>query len=376
MTDHRNAESSLNILQIISGRSVNGALVYCKILSERLSAKGHNVTIVCRPKSWVAANVNRSKIRVVESSMAKFPLSEFNRIRAIMNQEETHLIHSHMTRAQNFAIGLKMLTGVPVVATAHNRHFEIHWNFNDFVIANSKSTYDYHSRINRVPPSRMETIHCCADFDRFEKVDEESIAGVRSRLRLCADDFLVCVVGEFAIRKGHVHLIKALPKIVEQVPNLKVVFVGRFGRKQPHVRQMRKMILERGLQGRIKWVGRQSNVADYMAASQMTIVPSIEEPLGLVAIESQLANTPVVASATGGLKEIVKHEETGLLFSNSKHDALADSVIRLAHDEALRNRLAEQGLNYASTNFAPGRLIDQVEAVYNRILAQINRQAA
>ena len=100
--------SRLNILQIISGRSVNGALVYCKILSERLVELGHKVTIVCRPEAWIAANVDQNKIRVVESTMARFPPTEFRRIRSIVKQEKIDLIHSHMTRAQNYAIALKL----------------------------------------------------------------------------------------------------------------------------------------------------------------------------------------------------------------------------------------------------------------------------
>ena len=317
----------MNILQIISGRSVNGALVYCKILSERLIERGHKVTIVCRPKAWIGANVDQNKIRVVESTMAKFPFAEFNRIKELIRQEKIDLIHSHMTRAQNYGVALKVATGVPVIATAHNRHFEVHWNFNDYVIANSKSTFDYHKRINRIPSKRMETIYCCSDFDRFGKISQKSIQHVRTRLRLQPSDLLVCIAGEIALRKGHIHFVKALPKILNSVPNLKVVFVGRFGRKQAHVRQMRKLILESGLANRIKWVGRKSNVADYMAASQISIVPSIEEPLGLVAIESLLANTPVIASDTGGLKEIIKHNETGILVPPADHNALANAVI-------------------------------------------------
>ena len=175
-----------------------------------------------------------------------------------------------------------------MVATAHNSQLQAHWNFNDFVIANSQSTFDYHSRINRIPQHRMETIYCCSDFERFENVNQDSIQRVRSRLRAQPNDFLVCIAGEIAIRKGHIHFVKALPKIVQRVPNLKAVFVGRFGRKQSHVRQIRKLILESGMANRIKWVGRQNNVADYMAASQVSLVPSLDEPLGLVAIESLL----------------------------------------------------------------------------------------
>ncbi len=360
----------MNILQIISGRGVNGALVYCKILSEQLVARGHRVTVVCKPKSWIASNVDRRHVEVVESSMARFPFHEFRRIKSLIQSQRIELIHSHMTRAQNFAVALKYLTGTPVVATAHNRHFELHWNFNDFVIANSRSTYDYHSTINRVPSRRMATIYCCSDYERFEAVTPDSIAVVRKKLRLNNDDFLISVIGEIAIRKGHKYFLQALPEIIEQVPNLKVAFVGRFGRKQPHVRQLRRFILDNDLAGRVRWVGRQKNVSDYAAASEITVVPSIEEPLGLVAIEALMAGTPVVASETGGLTEIVRPNQTGLLFPPTDSLALAKAVIRLAKDAGWRKALGERGRQQMIDRFAPEKLIDQVEDVYRRFLPQ------
>lgn len=358
----------MNILQIVSGRGVNGALVYCKLLSEELASRGHQVTLLCRPTSWMQSHVDRRAVDVIESNLARFPLTELRRMAAFIGERNIDLVHTHMTRAQNFGIGLKLMTGVPVVATAHNRHFELHWNFNDYVIANSRSTFDYHARVNRIPGHRMETIYCCTDYDRFKDVPAAAVTRVRQRLRLESDDFLIGVIGEIAQRKGHWHLVRALPTIASQLPNLKVVFVGRFGRRQPHVRKIRNYLVNNGLAGVTKWVGRQSNVADYMAACELTVVPSVEEPLGLVAIESLMAGTPVVASCTGGLTEIIKHNQTGLLVPVGDEAAIAQAVVALANDSQFRNRLAMQGREHVFHTFSPKHLIDQVESVYNHLL--------
>jgi glycosyltransferase involved in cell wall biosynthesis len=133
------------------------------------------------------------------------------------------------------------------------------------------------------------------------------------------------------------------------------------------VRKIRKFILQNGLAGRIKWVGRRSNVAEYMAACQLTVVPSIEEPLGLVAIESLLVGTPVVASNTGGLGEVVRDRESGLLVPPADPKALAEAVIALAGDASARSRMGTNGRCYAEAVFSPAHLIDRVEEVYRRI---------
>ena len=355
-------------MQIISGRGVNGALVYCKMLCEDLVERGHHVTLVCRQNSWMSENVDSSRVRIIESSLDKLSPGEIHRMAKQVNLHQIDLMHSHMTRGQNFGVLLKLVTGVPVVATAHNRLFQLHWNLNDFVIANSQSTFDYHSRVNRVPESRMEVVYCCSDLERMAAVDKQQANRIRQQLGIRPEQLLIGLVGEMAVRKGHIHLVRALPEILKAVPDAKVVFLGRFGRKQSHVKKIRRFLLDNGLVGVTKWLGRRSNVAQYMAACDMTVVPSLEEPLGLVAIESLMAKTPVVASRTGGLQEVILDNQTGLLVEPCDEQAIAKSVIRLAQDPLLRQRLAEQGKAHVLQTFAPDQLLNSVVKIYERIL--------
>ena len=367
---------NLNIMQIISGRGVNGALVYCKMLCEQLVERGHRVTLVCRENSWMSENVDSSKVQIIESSLEKFSPSELKRMSSLARKHRIDLIHTHMTRGQNFGVMLKLMTGIPVVATAHNRLFQLHWNLNDYVIANSQATFDYHARINRIPASRMEVVYCCSDLERLTHVNSDQAMAIRENLRVKQDQFLIGMIGEFATRKGQIHLIRALPRILKEVPDARVVLLGRFGRRQAHVKKIRRFILENNLAGVAKWLGRKSNVAQYMTACDVTVVPSLEEPLGLVAIESLMAKTPVVASRTGGLKEVVIDGQTGLLVPPGDENAIAAAVIRLAKDKGLREQLSQNGYEHVCKTFAPSNLIDQVADIYQRILSKTGRLAA
>ena len=354
-------------MQIISGRGVNGALVYCKMLCEELVSRGHQVTLVCRENSWMSDNVDPSRVRIIESSLEKFSPGEIRRMSLLVKQHGIELIHTHMTRGQNFGVLMKMMTGVPVVATAHNRLFQLHWNLNDYVIANSQATFDYHARVNRIPASRMEVVYCCSDLDRMSQVEPAQALAIRQQLGVQPDQVLIGLIGEFAIRKGHIHFVRALPGILDQVPDAKVIFLGRFGRRQAHVRKIRQFLLENDLAGTTKWLGRKSNVAQYMAACDLTVVPSLEEPLGLVAVESLMAKTPVVASKTGGLQEVIIDGETGLLVPPADEIGLAKAVVRLARDPELRSHLATKGYQHVCQNFALEKLIDEVVNIYRRV---------
>ena len=127
------------------------------------------------------------------------------------------------------------------------------------------------------------------------------------------------------------------------------------------------MLLDHNLQNRVEWLGRRDNVEDFMTLFDLTVVPSIQESLGLVAIESLAAGTPVIAANTGGLPEIVRHEETGLLFPPEDSNALGDAIIRCLQDEPLRKRLAEAGRQHVLNRFSPPALVAQIEATYRQV---------
>lgn len=367
----------MNILQIISGRSINGALTYCKFLSEILIANGHNVSVLCRKDGWIE-HQSIPGVEFFHSEMDR-SRSEISRVAQWAQTKNFDVLHTHMSRAHAFGVLLKLKTGVPVIATAHNRSIQLHWTFNDYVIANSEATCRYQKRINRVSGKRIETVHCFTDLQRFNEITHRCVGRVERQLRVTKDQFLVGLVGEVVARKGHIYLFEALPKIVKEVPDFKLVLLGRYNRSELYVKRMRRILMKERLLGRVKWLGLRSNVQDFMAAFDLTVVPSVEEPLGLVALESLAAGTPVVASDTGGLPEIVHHQKNGLIVPPKNSAALADAIIEMARDRDRRLAMGQAGKAFVFDAFDPQRLCQKVESVYQRVVeskpADVSRAA-
>ena len=130
----------MKILQIISGRTINGALTYCKFVSEQLQSLGHEVTVVGREDGWLNGELDPS-VPYVVSELNRSPF-ELRRIAKLARDNGIEVIHTNMSRGHAFGVILKLMTGIPVVATAHSHSSQIHWRLNDFVIANSQSTFD------------------------------------------------------------------------------------------------------------------------------------------------------------------------------------------------------------------------------------------
>lgn len=363
----------MKVLQIVSGREVNGALVYCQLLTRRLLEAGHEPILVCRPRSWITRQ--GLPVRIIESEMRRLPMSDLREVQALVQSEQIDVVHTHMSRAHTFGVLLKWLTGVPVVATAHNRYLQLHWRFNDFVIANSRATERYHRRFNLVPSNRIRTVYCFVDGARFEAAGERDRLQIRRELEYKGNEYLLGVVGEVIPRKGQWYLAQALPELTRRIPELRVLLVGRYHRSERYVQQMRRLQVESGLFRKVRWLGRRTNVHQYMAAFDQLLVTSIEEPFGLVAVEGQLCGTPVIATRTGGLPEIVQDGRNGLLIPPRSPAAIVAAVERLYHERQLVESLVRVGREDAKRRFDPGDLTAGVIDVYQEVRER-KRQAS
>ena len=242
----------MKILQVISGREINGALTYCKYLSELLAQRGHEVTILCRDNGWLQ-KTGVCGAKFINCEMNRKP-AEVGRIRNWINHAGIDVIHTHMSRAHAFGVLLKMMAGVPVVATAHNRSFQVHWRMNDYVIANSQATMDYQIRVNRVAKPNIEKVLCFTDLQRFKEVTRRDVMRVRRQLRVDENDFLCGCVGEVVKRKGQLYLFQALKQIVQAIPSFKLIMLGRFRRDEPYTQKLRSILVKENLFGHVKWL--------------------------------------------------------------------------------------------------------------------------
>ncbi|MDG1807218.1 MAG: glycosyltransferase family 4 protein [Pirellulaceae bacterium] len=367
----------LKILQLTSGLDVNGALVHCKLLSQQLARRGHQVTIACRQQSWLWSQFSELPVRVVTCQMNRWPLSDLTEFAEWMKREQFDVMHSHMSSAHMFGIIMKKMTGIPVVATAHCRHVQPWWRFNDTVIANSASTYRFHKKFNLVPSQQLVTIHPFIDTQKFREPARPMYRAMRRDWRFPMDASVLAIAGDVVPHKGHHWLFKCLPDLLQAFPELRVILVGRFRRGESYTNRLRQHLVDHQLYKRVKWLGRRNNMQDVLGAADLVVMPSLVEAFGMVALESMAVGTPVVASETGGLKELITHRQNGLLVPPRNAPLLGGAITRLLTDPTLRTQIIQGGLQTIQERFTPEVLTRQIETVlYSATQSEKKRLAA
>ena len=160
---------------------------------------------------------------------------------------------------------------------------------------------------------------------------------MRTSLGLPKDALIVSCIAKVDVSKGQDVLVKALPDMVEAVPELQVVFVGPM---TPYGAHLPGEINSMGLVRHVSFVGSRDDAYSFIRASDMLIHPSCAEGQGLVILEAMILKTPIIATDVGGIPFAIDHTSSGWLVPPDDPSALALAFMTLARDPELRQRLA------------------------------------
>ena len=134
-----------------------------------------------------------------------------------------------------------------------------------------------------------------------------------------------------------------------------------------------KAIVKMGLERKVLFLGIRDDVPQLLAASDVFVLSSDYEGVPLTVLEAMAAGKPVVATAVGGVPELIEDGETGILVPPRNPEALAQGILRLAKDASLRQRMGKAARERAQERFDISRTAREYEALYLRLLKECGR---
>lgn len=209
------------------------------------------------------------------------------------------------------------------------------------------------NRVTVIPPG--------INLQRFESLAPVALKSLEA-------NWVVMTAGRLIWRKGQDTVMRALPQIAKRVPNIHYLIVG----DGPDVRGLHALASQLRVTNRITFAGRVANrdLPAYFAACDAYVMPtrpsedgSEVEGFGIVFLEAAAARKPVIAGRAGGVADAVVENVTGLLVDPTDVDAVATAVIRLAEDDALRQRLGANGRERVEHGFTVERFAARVAQV-------------
>jgi glycogen synthase len=292
------------------------------------------------------------------------------------------LVHGHDWLVANACDHLAKRFGAPLITTIHATE---HGRHQGWV---AKHPQSYIHGVERWITNRSDRVIACSYYMREQIADIFGVEGERvsvipngidprdlqpqdpaelRRLRLefaDQDQKLVLLVGRLVYEKGFQLALEAMPGVIERVPGTRFLVAG----SGTHEAELRRQAEGLGLMQHgtfLGWIGDDVLHSLYPIAD-ICVVPSIYEPFGLVALEAMASGCPCLVADTGGLREVVPHEEAGLRFRARDPEALTEMAVRVLGDEQLGERLVSEGLEHIR-RFDWADIAEQTVGVYEQV---------
>lgn len=358
----------MNVMEIVSGHGVNGAVIHCLLLTRELTSRGHQVVLVCRHNAWIGEQLaQEDHVTVIESDLRRWPLVELRRIAAAAKAHEIDVLHTHMTRAHNFGVLLRRFSEIPCIATAHSHIIHPHWFLADHIIAVSEVTRRFHRSHNLIAAKKIDTVHGFVEMSRFLSVAAAARESMRVELGLNSDNILIGCVADILPRKGHLYLIRALAQLKARHPNARLALAGSV-RDKSYDQLIREEAKRLQVEEMILWLGYRQDVPLLLAAFDLFVLPSLDEMFPVGVLEAMASALPIIATAVGGTPECAADPESLILIPPADPQQLAVAMDRLLSDPELRFKMAKQARETVQNHFTVNSLCPQVEQIFERVI--------
>jgi glycosyltransferase involved in cell wall biosynthesis len=289
-----------------------------------------------------------------------------------LRREEIDLVHSHMYRAEILGTRAAVAAGVPViVATVHSSRVRAPEDVQalaaltpsiDRLIVPSKSIRRKVVAEGR-DAARFAIIPNGVDLSRFASPTR---CAFRSEFGVPDGAPLLGVVARLEPEKGQRFLIEAMPEVLRAAPDTRLAIVGEGSEAE----SLQALAASLGVSDRVLFTGRRDDVAALTADLTVAVLPSSREAQGISILDAMARRVPVVASAVGGIPEVITSWTDGILVPPGDSSALADAIVRLLTDDALRERIGAAGYRTVVERYSIDAQVKRTELVYDEELAR------
>lgn len=295
-----------------------------------------------------------------------------------IRREKPDIVHTHTSKAGILGRLAARIAGVPhIVHTPHGHVFHGHFGriasavflaleryftrFTEKVVALTAGEKRDYVDLAVAKEQDIPVIHSGVDVGEFAVEGFDAVAKMHA-LGLDPQKRHVGFVGWLLPIKGPGYLLSAMSAVWQEHPDAELVFVGKGDLEGP----LRAQASFAGNDGRVKFLGWRDDIPEIMPLFDVFVLPSLNEGMGRVLVEAMAAGRPVVASRVGGIPDLVRHGETGLLVTPRDGEAIAASISLLLSNPRKAERMGEQG-RLRCHEFGLPAMIDRLDELYRNM---------
>lgn len=329
----------------------------------------------------ISAGINIVIIKdlVREPSLLK-DISSLVRLFCLMKKNGFDIVHTHCSKAGILGRMAAKLAGVPIIIhTPHGHVFYGYFNkivswffivlerfaglFTDRIITLTDKGKKEHIHYKIAKPEKFITIYSGIDLRHFVE-NKTDRAFKKKELHLKETDFIIGTIARLSEIKGIGYLINAAPDIVRHIPDAKLLLVG----DGPLKNELINLSINLKVDKKVQFLGLRKDISEIISIMDIFVLPSLNEGMGKVFLQVQAVGKPIVATDVGGVREIVKDGENGIVIPPRDSSAIAGACVKLFKNGDLRSKMGENGRASIDHRYSVETMVDNIESLYDEMI--------
>ncbi len=372
----------IKILQMIDKPFLGGGQINLLSLAESLDPQRFEVSVCTNGQGPLVDALQQKNIPHFLLSFSKrFRRKALDNIAALLRTHRFDILHTHGGIAGFYGRLASRKSGFPriVVHTLHGIHYLHYRNIllkklyifqerylsrsTDAVIFVSEADQKKGTVLRLVPDDKQVLIKNGIDYSAYELQAQKNPEDMESEQAVHHP--LVGCVARLHRQKGISYLLEAVDPIRRSFPEVKVWIVGG----GPQKAKLDHLGERLGVSSHVRLLGERKDVPQLVSSFDVFVLPSLWEGLPYSLLEAAALGKPVVASDIDGVRELIRHEQTGLLVPPRKPLLLADAVVRLLRDRDYASRLGQNLKADVRNTYTLDRMVSQVQDLYLSLLS-------
>ncbi|MDL0418989.1 N-acetyl-alpha-D-glucosaminyl L-malate synthase BshA [Caldibacillus thermoamylovorans] len=368
---------------IVCYPTVGGSGVIATELGKMLAEKGHEIHFITSNMPFrlkkMYPNIFFHQVEVNQYAVfqySPYDIQLASKIAEVADREKLQIIHVHYAiphaicallarqMAENDFKIVTTLHGTDITVLGQDSSLKKAIQFgiekSDEVTAVSNALVD-ETHLLITPMKPIRTVYNFIDERIYYKMDANH--QLKADFGVKEDEKVIIHVSNFRPVKRVKDVIESFQKITEMIP-AKLLLVG----DGPEMGKISQMVDERHLTKQVLFLGKQENLEELYAISDLLLLLSEKESFGLVALEAMACGVPCVGTNTGGIPEVIENGRTGYICEVGDIDMISSMSLKILQDDELHWQFSKAGIKRARTQFSSGKILNQYEDIYYQLM--------
>lgn len=384
----------IKVAEVITRLDWGGSPDIVRIICSYLDPNLYDITLIMSPTKYPSVKTKEflekfsQKIVIIPELKREInlisDLAALIRLYFLFRRRNFDIVHTHTAKAGALGRIAASLAGKPIIIhTLHGHNFYGYFrpvlskiiivierfvsHFTDKIIVLTELEKKDLLRFKIAEAEKIRLIYPGLELDRYTQANVGKVS-MRQNFNIAPDEKVVGMVCRLESIKGPEYFVEAAGVVAKQFSKVKFIMVGEGSLRQ----RLEEQVKEARLQNKFIFTGWREDIVEILSILDILVLPSLNEAVGMILIEAQSLGVPVVATNVGGIPEVIRDNQTGILVPPANPHSLAQAINQLLADEQKRCDMAQAARIWIRDKFKAQDMVDRISDLYQELI--LNRK--